>query len=113
MTGHFFEGAEKLLEIWFTTSTNDTVKRNDLRNIPRDLIEEVLGLVNCKVLQYAQSATTDTYVLSESSMFIFRTHFVLKTCGETTLLHAVQPMLRFAHEWCGFDIVDVRRKNFI
>jgi hypothetical protein len=46
-------------------------------------------------------------------MFIFRTHFVLKTCGETTLLHAVQPMLRFAHEWCGFDIVDVRRKNFI
>jgi hypothetical protein len=38
MTGHFFEGAEKLLEIWFTTSTNDPGKytpRNDLRNIPR------------------------------------------------------------------------------
>jgi hypothetical protein len=38
MTGHFFEGAEKLLEIWFTASTNETGKstpRNDLRNIPR------------------------------------------------------------------------------
>jgi hypothetical protein len=38
MTGHFFEGAEKLLEIWFTTSNNDSDKpasRNDLRNIPR------------------------------------------------------------------------------
>lgn len=38
MTGHFFEGAEKLLEIWFTTSNNDTGKHtsgNDLRNIPR------------------------------------------------------------------------------
>lgn len=109
MTGHFFEGAEKLLEIWFTTSNPDSGKHstlNDLRNIPRDIIEEVLNLVNCKVLQYAQSATTDTYVLSESSMFIFRTHFVLKTCGETTLLHAVQPILELAREYCGFDVAD-------
>jgi S-adenosylmethionine decarboxylase len=79
----------------------------------RDIVEEVLNLVNCKVLQYAQSATTDTYVLSESSMFIFRTHFVLKTCGETTLLHAVQPILELAREYCGFDVVDVRRKMFV
>jgi hypothetical protein len=38
MTGHFFEGAEKLLEIWFTSSTNEIGKHtslNDLRNIPR------------------------------------------------------------------------------
>lgn len=77
----------------------------------RDIIEEVLGLVNCKVLQYAQSATTDTYVLSESSMFIFRTHFVLKTCGETTLLHAVQPMLALARDYCGLDMVDVRTRT--
>jgi len=38
MTGHFFEGAEKLLEIWFTNSSNDPNKytaTNDLRNIPR------------------------------------------------------------------------------
>ncbi len=77
----------------------------------REFIEDVLNLVNCKVLQYAQSATTDTYVLSESSMFIFRTHFVLKTCGETTLLHAVQPILDLAHRYCGFDVVDVRKKT--
>ncbi|CAF1075878.1 unnamed protein product [Adineta ricciae] len=109
MTGHFFEGAEKLLEIWFATSENELGKattHNDLRNIPRDIIEEVLSLVNCKVLKYAQSATTDTYVLSESSMFVFQTHFILKTCGETTLLHAVQPMLDLARDYCGFDIVD-------
>ncbi len=78
----------------------------------RDLIEEILNLVNCKVLQYAQSATTDTYVLSESSMIIFRTHFVLKTCGETTLLHAVQPIMEFARDYCGFDTVDVGRNFF-
>lgn len=35
MTGHFFEGAEKLLEIWFTTSQVENSVENDLRNIPR------------------------------------------------------------------------------
>jgi S-adenosylmethionine decarboxylase len=75
-----------------------------------DYIEDVLNLVNCKVLQYAQSTTTDTYVLSESSMFIFRTHFVLKTCGETTLLHAVRPVMHLARKYCGFDIVDVSNR---
>ena len=70
-------------------------------------------MVNCKVLQFGQSATTDTYVLSESSMFVFRTHFVLKTCGETTLLHAVQPMLDLARDICGFDMVDVGKSRIL
>lgn len=106
MTGHFFEGAEKLLEIWFTSNDTTSNVRHDLRDIPRDCIECVLDLVNCKVLQYGQSATTDTYVLSESSMFVFRNHFVLKTCGETTLLHAVDPMIQLAEKFCGLDHVD-------
>jgi hypothetical protein len=42
-------------------------------------------------------------------MFIFQTHFILKTCGETTLLHAVQPMLELARDCCGLDVVDVRK----
>ena len=38
MSDNFFEGAEKLLEIWFTTSdkTSSTgASSNDLRKIPR------------------------------------------------------------------------------
>lgn len=75
------------------------------------MIEQVLSLVNCKVLEHAQLDGADSYVLSESSMFVFRTHFVLKTCGVTTLLHAVQPMLTLARDYCNFDLVDVRRKR--
>jgi hypothetical protein len=41
-------------------------------------------------------------------MFIFHSHFILKTCGETTLLHAVQPMLELARQYGEFDVVDVR-----
>lgn len=73
----------------------------------------MLTLVNCKVLKYGQMATADTYVLSESSMFVFQSHFVLKTCGETTLLHAVKPMLSLARDYCGLDIVDVKKKTEI
>ncbi|CAF1026134.1 unnamed protein product [Didymodactylos carnosus] len=107
MTDHFFEGAEKLLEIWFgTSSENKLTARNDLRHIPRDVFEDVLNLVNCKVLKYAQSKDIDTYVLSESSAFVFKTHIILKTCGATTLLAAVQPLISLAHEYAGFDTVD-------
>jgi len=42
-------------------------------------------------------------------MFIFQSHFILKTCGETTLLHAVQPMLELAQVYCQFDVVDVKK----
>lgn len=34
---HFFEGVEKLLEIWFTP--NDTNKNADLRKIPRWVVQ--------------------------------------------------------------------------
>ena len=75
----------------------------------RQFIEDVLSVVKCKILKYAQSATIDSYVLSESSMFVFQTHFVLKTCGGTTLLCAAEPLLKLARMYCGFDVVDVTK----
>ncbi|XP_052244521.1 S-adenosylmethionine decarboxylase proenzyme 1-like isoform X2 [Dreissena polymorpha] len=58
----------------------------------------------------------DAYVLSESSMFITERRFILKTCGTTTLLNAIQPLLKLVKEKCGFDTVaDIfySRKNFL
>jgi len=42
---------------------------------------------------------------SESSMFITRNRFILKTCGKTTLLAAIKPLLELVYEKCGFDII--------
>ena len=42
---------------------------------------------------------------SESSMFVTQSRFILKTCGRTTLLLAVEPLMELVQEQCGFKKV--------
>ena len=44
---------------------------------------------------------------SESSMFVSKNRFILKTCGRTSLLHAVEPLLSLVQSECDMDRVDV------
>ena len=47
-------------------------------------------------------------------MFVTERRFILKTCGTTTLLLAVQPLLQLVKEECGFDTVSVSNTvNFL
>lgn len=112
----FFEGTEKLLEIWFTKSNSKCTVDNDLRNIPRDVLDCILSLVNCKILSSTRTRDLDSYVLSESSLFINKQRLLIKTCGTTTLLNSVRPFIEAAFKICGFDeIEDVfySRKRFM
>ncbi|KAH8281600.1 hypothetical protein KR054_001760 [Drosophila jambulina] len=108
---HFFEGVEKLLEIWFEESAND---ENDLRKISRSDWENVLGNVNCEIISTSKNDTIDAFVLSESSMFVSKRRWILKTCGTTTPLKCLSLLLKLAGE-NGFDVVAdlfYSRKNF-
>ncbi|CAK1550376.1 unnamed protein product [Leptosia nina] len=93
----FFEGVEKLIEIWFTP-----VKRADLRKITRQQWENVLKIVRCEIISFTQSDEVDAYVLSESSMFVSRRRWILKTCGKTTPLRCVRAVLALARETAGY-----------
>ncbi|XP_013790918.1 S-adenosylmethionine decarboxylase proenzyme-like [Limulus polyphemus] len=111
----FFEGTEKLLEMWFSCSDGD-MEDCDVRKIPRAALESLLKLVKCEIISFKKNEQIDAYVLSESSMFVSKSRFILKTCGSTTLLRAVQPLLYLVQEYTGFDeVLDIfySRKNFI
>lgn len=115
-----FEGPEKLLEIHLAphmqdvqhiraplndnipfTSVEGEEERYGLRIIPKAVWEEMLDIVQCKVLHSIHHPTVDAYVLSESSFFVFPHKLILKTCGTTTLLMALPKILELAQDWCG------------
>lgn len=110
---HFFEGVEKLLEIWF--EPNPSNKNADLRKIPRPMWDALLKTVRCEIISFTRNEQIDAYVLSESSMFVSKRRWILKTCGTTTPLQCLEPLLRLASEIAGYgEIEDLfySRKNF-
>jgi len=113
-TDFFFEGAEKLLEVWFTTQ-NRTSPECDLRSIPRGALEEMLKIAQCEIISFMSNDHVDAYVLSESSMFLSKRRIVLKTCGTTTPLDCLEKMIWLVKKYTGYDMVEdvfYSRKNF-
>lgn len=113
---NFYEGTEKLLEIWFTNSNQRHLDQCDLRKIQRAALDSLLKFAQCQILSVRRTEHFDGYVLSESSMFIYKQRIILKTCGQTTLLNCIEPLLYMAREFAGFnEILDVfySRKNFM
>ena len=103
-----FEGPEKLLEVWFSSSATDlpgAAGPKGLKAVSVDTWKEMLDLVNCKVLSIIESPHVDAYLLSESSMFVFPHKVVLKTCGTTTLLWGLPRLLEIAALDAGFPHV--------
>lgn len=65
-----FEGAEKLLEIWFAPSAADVPDalspehgRTGLRKVEPAVWEQMLAIVRCKVLSSVQGQEIDAYLL--------------------------------------------------
>lgn len=142
-----FEGPEKLLEIWFAPSSDTacsaassvasssrlrqrTLPRGardgpgtawgGLRKVPREVWEEMLDIVKCKVLSVVEGDELDAYLLSyvwnhlnrkskltssESSLFVAPHLIILKTCGTTLNLLGLHRIIEIAREYCGFTNV--------
>ena len=91
-----FEGFEKRLELHF--SGDDPVNGISLRQLDFESIEEVLHAVQCTVVSAVGNQYFDAYVLSESSLFVYPTKIIIKTCGTTQLLKSICPLLHLAYD---------------
>jgi S-adenosylmethionine decarboxylase len=106
-----FEGPEKVLEIDMVPGSGPI---RGLRDIPRSSWDLVCTAANCTILNSMSNDTLDSYVLSESSLFVYPLKIIMKTCGTTTLLRALGPFLEITKE-LGMSIewMAYTRKNFI
>ncbi len=85
-----FEGPEKVLEIDFAPGLGPA---RGLREITRPQWDKILTEARCTILNSLSNEKLDSYVLSESSLFVYPLKMMLKTCGTTTLLRAIGPLL--------------------
>jgi len=106
-----FEGPEKRLEVDFKRNPE---RPNGLRAIEKEQWQEMLNLVKCTIISHTKNDYFDSYVLSESSLFVYPQKMMLKTCGTTTLLKCIPKLLEMAD---GLDLtvefVMFSRKNFM
>ncbi|ONK69696.1 uncharacterized protein A4U43_C05F25780 [Asparagus officinalis] len=92
-----FEGYEKRLEITFSEPPLflDPQGRG-LRSLSRAQIDSILEPAQCTIVSQLSNKNFDSYVLSESSLFIYPYKIILKTCGTTKLLLSIPTILDFA-----------------
>ncbi|XP_022776651.1 S-adenosylmethionine decarboxylase proenzyme-like [Durio zibethinus] len=92
-----FEGYEKRLEIsFFEPGIFFDPEGKGLRSLSKAQLDEILGPAECTIVSSLSNKHVDSYVLSESSLFVYPYKIIIKTCGTTKLLLAIPPILKLA-----------------
>ena len=110
-----FEGYEKRLEICFSRpGLFSDPGGKGLRSLTKSQLDEILAPAECTIVSSLSSNDVDSYVLSESSLFVYPYKIIIKTCGTTKLLLSIPPILRLA-ETLSLNVKSVRytRGSFI
>lgn len=89
-----FEGFEKRLEVEFFSS--NCVESGALRTLSRAQLDELLRPAECTIVSELHNDWFDSYVLSESSLFVYPFRVIIKTCGRTQLLKCIPFLLHNA-----------------
>lgn len=92
-----FEGYEKRLEVeFFIPSVFVDPEGGGLRSLSRSQVNELLSAAECTIVSQLNNDHFDSYVLSESSLFVYPYKLILKTCGTTKLLKSIPILLEMA-----------------
>ena len=78
----FFEGSEKKIEMVVCDRIN-------LMDQPQDFWAQMVAYAGAKILSQISNEECTAYLLSESSLFVWKDHITMITCGTTTLVKAV------------------------
>lgn len=110
-----FEGFEKRLEIVFAPAPLFADPSGlGLRRLTQSQINSILEPACCTIVNQLSNSEFDSYVLSESSLFIYPLKIILKTCGTTKLLSSIPQILGLAELISlGIGSVKYSRGSFI
>lgn len=84
----FFEGNEKKVEVVVTEGSQS------LRERGFEFWKNIVERSGAQILSSIKSSACDAYLLSESSLFVWDDHFLMITCGQTTLVKGVDAFLQ-------------------
>lgn len=82
----FYEGTEKRLEI--------SIRDHDLLKFPEKFWTTMVAQAGAFILSKIENDQVVAYLLSESSLFVWKNRLLLLTCGNTHLLNAAQYFLK-------------------
>ncbi|CAH2045524.1 unnamed protein product [Thlaspi arvense] len=89
-----FEGFEKRLEIsFFEPSVFLDPEGKGLRALTKSQLDDILTPAVCTIVSSLSNSLVDSYVLSESSLFVYPYKIIIKTCGTTKLLFSIPHIL--------------------
>lgn len=99
-----YEGAEKKLEVFFSPNVQL------LKKYPRSFWEQICKKANISILSTFSNSFCDSYILSESSLFIWDHRLLMLTCGHTCLADSIIYLVKhFGRE--NIEMLFYQRKN--
>lgn len=110
-----FEGYEKRLEVsFFEPGIFSDPEGRGLRVLSKSQLDEILEPAQCTIVDSLSNDLVDSYVLSESSLFVYPYKLIIKTCGTTKLLLSIPAVLKLSNH-LSLEVKSVRytRGSFI
>jgi len=91
-----FEGVEKKFEIKYRIPEYYPKTSGGLRDVDEQEWGYLLNSFGCTILNTVKNEHFDAYLLSESSLFVYKNRAILKTCGTTRLLSCLPLLEQYA-----------------
>lgn len=99
-----FEGSEKKVEVIFSPT------REPLRNLSDSFWKKLCNKAQTRIVSRFSNSFCDSYILSESSLFIWDHRLLMLTCGKSSLVNATLFLLKNFKE-SDIGLLFYQRKN--